>query len=136
MVTLQVVTKSNKTKQAKIKTTSSSKKLQTFTKEEQMITIQFQALDNYQKKDQDEQKVEQLFQNLLDKYPRLFEGREVVADVTVKADSSTLEKEVHVVTVVPKHGKVVAKSKQNTFNQAVSELKDDFDRACREMMRA
>lgn len=101
-----------------------------------MITVQFQAREAYRQNDEDQKKVEELFQYFADKYPRLFEGRDVIADVTASSDSSTMAKQLQVVATIPKHGKVVSEAEEQTFAQAISSIKTDFDRACRELMRA
>lgn len=97
-----------------------------------MITIQFQALSNYQKKDSDQREITQLFKEVQETFPTLFEEEDVVVDVRVDQDPNTLFKEVTVVSVIPKHSKLVAESTAKTFSQAVSNIKTDVYRYCRQ----
>lgn len=99
-----------------------------------MITIQFQALSNYQKKDADEQAVIDLFNDVQDTFPTLFEGEDVIVDVRVDQDPNTLFKTITVVSVIPKHEKLVAESTEKTFSQALSSIKSDVYRYCRQAL--
>lgn len=99
-----------------------------------MITIQFQSLSNYEKEAADEQAVTQFFDTLQKTYPRLFENEEVVIDVSVDQNPHTLHKKLTVVGFIPKHGKVVSEAEEKTFLQALSGIKSDIERFCRQQL--
>ncbi len=97
-----------------------------------MIKLQFQALENYQKTESDQQKAIGLMEDLQQKFPRLFEKEEVVMDMKVNQQSSG-DKKVVLIGYIPKHGKIITQTKQRTFNQALSALKADLERTCRDV---
>lgn len=97
-----------------------------------MITIQFQALSNYEKEAADEQAVTELFRDIQKTYSRLFENEEVVIDVFVDQNPHTLYKKITVVGYIPKHGKFVSEAEEKTFLQAISGIKQDVERFCRQ----
>lgn len=97
-----------------------------------MITIQFQALSNYEKKETDEKKITKLFENLQSTYPTLYRDEEVVIDVKVDQDPHTLYKKITVVGFIPKYGKIFVDAQATTFSQAISKIKADLHRFSRE----
>lgn len=99
-----------------------------------MIKVSFQALDNYQKKEADFLAAREILSNISDKYPKLFEEKEVLANIKVSINSKTLKTSITFIIHIPSFETIYVTAEEQTFNQALSAAKDNLDRLFRDLI--